>query len=106
MDDILTGNPIECTSREAAKYLLGKKKVAILTGAGISDASGVPTFRGPGGMWIAPKKKYAGEFNPESVLTKSFFKAHPQANWKWHFDFMEILSKSKPNVAHAAIREF
>ena len=71
--DVIEEEPFECTSREAAKYLIGKKKVAILTGAGISDASGVPTFRGPGGMWIQPKKQYGGELNPQSVLTTTFF---------------------------------
>ena len=61
--------PVECTSREAAKYLVGKKKVAILTGAGISAASGVPTFRGPGGLWVKPTKAYAGVSDPQQVVT-------------------------------------
>ena len=37
--------PQDCTPEEAAHYLMGKKKVTILTGGGISVASGVPTFR-------------------------------------------------------------
>ena len=61
--------PVTCSSREAAKYLVGKKKVAVLTGAGISAASGVPTFRGPGGLWVEPTKTYAGVSDPQQVLT-------------------------------------
>ena len=39
-------NPVVCSAEEAAQYMVGKKKIAILTGAGISAASGIPTFRG------------------------------------------------------------
>ena len=38
--------PQQVTAEEAAEYLIGRKKVTIMTGAGISAASGIPTFRG------------------------------------------------------------
>ena len=41
----------DATPQEAAKQLVGKKKICILTGAGISAASGIPTFRGQDGFW-------------------------------------------------------
>jgi NAD-dependent SIR2 family protein deacetylase len=47
--------------KEAAKYLAGKKNILILTGAGISAASGIPTFRGDNGFW---KKSYGDETDP------------------------------------------
>ena len=38
--------PKVCTAKQAAQYMVGRKKITILTGAGISAASGIPTFRG------------------------------------------------------------
>jgi NAD-dependent SIR2 family protein deacetylase len=49
------------TSIQASEFLSGKKKIMILTGAGLSAASGIPTFRGDNGFW---KREYAGVGNP------------------------------------------
>jgi NAD-dependent deacetylase sirtuin 5 len=54
-------DPIETSPMEAARYLAGKKKIMILTGAGLSAASGIPTFRGENGFW---KRSYEGETDP------------------------------------------
>ena len=48
------------TGSQAADLLIGKKKIMILTGAGLSAASGIPTFRGENGFW---KREYAGVGN-------------------------------------------
>lgn len=45
------GNPIKATAKMAAEKMANCKKIMILTGAGISVASGIPTFRGEGGFW-------------------------------------------------------
>ena len=86
--------------------MVGKKKILILTGAGVSAASGIPTFRDQDGFW---KKKYvyAGESDPQRICTKSFFAENPEANWRWHLDFYRILARPevKPNAAHFAIRD-
>lgn len=50
--------------------MVGKKKVIVLTGAGLSAASGIPTFRGENGFW---KRTYADVGDPTRILTKSFF---------------------------------
>jgi NAD-dependent SIR2 family protein deacetylase len=50
--------------QEAAKHLIGKKNIMILTGAGLSAASGIPTFRGAKGFWTS-KGSYAGYSEPE-----------------------------------------
>ena len=42
----LKHKPEQISAKNAAKHMVGKKKIAILTGAGISAASGIPTFRG------------------------------------------------------------
>ena len=59
------------TGREAAIHLKGCKRLLVLTGAGLSAASGIPTFRGENGLW---KKPYGEETNPMKILTKTFFK--------------------------------
>ncbi len=47
--------------KEAAKFLVGKKNVMIITGAGLSAASGIPTFRGDNGFW---SRSYGGVTDP------------------------------------------
>jgi NAD-dependent deacetylase len=61
----------------------------IMTGAGVSAASGIPTFRGEDGFW-KQRKTYGDEPCPEKILTKSFFKENPAAVWEWHYDFYEL----------------
>jgi Sir2 family len=63
----------EATSEEAGQALVGKKRIMILTGAGISAASGIPTFRGQDGFW-KQRKEYGGCADPETILTYNFFR--------------------------------
>jgi NAD-dependent SIR2 family protein deacetylase len=60
--------------KEAAKFLVGKKHIMLVTGAGISAASGIPTFRGDNGFW---SKSYGGETDPTQILTERFFGRNP-----------------------------
>ena len=66
-----THKPKLTTPKEAAQYMVGKKNVVILTGAGLSAASGIPTFRGDNGFW---KQSYGGITDPMEILTYKFFK--------------------------------
>jgi NAD-dependent SIR2 family protein deacetylase len=50
--------------------MVGKKNILVLTGAGISAASGIPTFRGDNGFW---KKDYNGTTDPMKLLTNGHF---------------------------------
>ena len=77
------------TPEEAGNILKGKKKIMVLTGAGVSAASGIPTFRGQEGFW-KQRKTYGGCPEPEKILTKVFFAEHPEATWEWHYDFYEL----------------
>jgi NAD-dependent SIR2 family protein deacetylase len=71
-------NPRVADAKEAAKTLKNCKNIAILTGAGLSAASGIPTFRGAEGFWT---KSYAGEKNASTICTMNFFNKNPEANW-------------------------
>ena len=73
-----TYQPKLCTPKEAAQYMVGKKNIVIVTGAGLSAASGIPTFRGDNGFW---KQSYGGVTDPTEILTYRFFKDNPQLVW-------------------------
>ncbi len=89
----------EISVSEKLKSLLSKgTKVVILTGAGISAESGVPTFRGKEGLW----KK----FRPEELATFDAFMANPQLVWEWYEYRREIIEKIKPNPGHLALADF
>jgi NAD-dependent deacetylase len=81
---------------EALKSLLKKdKRVVVLTGAGISAESGVPTFRGKDGLW----KK----FKPEELATFDAFISNPQLVWEWYEYRRKLISEVKPNPAHHSL---
>ena len=71
------------------------RHVVILTGAGISAESGVPTFRGKEGLW--------GKFKPEELATMEAFMANPEIVWEWYNWRRELMNKVEPNRGHMAI---
>jgi NAD-dependent deacetylase len=97
--------PQQLTAIQAAAFLKDRKKFLILTGAGLSAASGVPTFRGNEGFWKT-KKNYGGEADPMSLLMNGFFAEKPEAVWEWHYDFIDLCEGKKPNDGHKAITKF
>src|SRR5262245_37451425 len=70
-------------------------RITVLTGAGVSAASGVPTFRGPEGIW---KNR-----PPEKLATPDAFRADPKFVWEWYNWRREVLSTKKPNRAHEVL---
>ena len=73
------------------------KRCVVLTGAGISAESGVPTFRGKKGLW--------GKFRPEELATMEAFMANPKIVWEWYNWRRQLISEVKPNPGHYAIAE-
>ncbi|GBC62037.1 iron dicitrate transport regulator FecR [Desulfonema ishimotonii] len=77
------------------------KHISVLTGAGISAESGIPTFRGPEGYWTVGSEKY----QPQEMATHKMFTKQPHEVWKWYLCRMEVCRKAEPNAGHYAIAE-
>ena len=71
------------------------EKVALLTGAGVSAESGVPTFRGEHGLW----KKH----RPEELANFDAFMRNPELVWEWYDYRRKLISEVQPNQGHAAL---
>jgi hypothetical protein len=81
--------------RAAAALIRSARYLTAFTGAGISVESGIPPFRGPGGLW--------GEYDPRT-LELDFFLAHPaDASPVIREIFYDNFGKAKPNAAHLAL---
>ncbi|HEV7237774.1 MAG TPA: NAD-dependent deacylase [Thermoanaerobaculia bacterium] len=71
------------------------RNVVVFTGAGVSADSGIPTFRGPGGLWR--------DFRPEELATPEAFRRDPKLVWEWYEWRRDLIRNAKPNAAHEAI---
>lgn len=71
------------TIEESLKLFKDKKKVVFLTGAGISIASGIPTFRGVGASALFTKD--GKTYENEEISTYNFLKNHPDIFWERNF---------------------
>jgi len=69
--------------------------LCVLTGAGVSAESGVPTFRGPEGLW---KRR-----DPMSLATPEAFAADPREVWEWYQWRRQKIRGCAPNAGHAAL---
>ncbi len=75
--------------------------VCVLTGAGISAESGIPTFRGKDGYWVVGSRNYM----PEEMATARMFQRQPDEVWRWYLYRFGICKKFAPNPAHHALVE-
>lgn len=80
---------------EAQSRLASAQAITILTGAGVSADSGVPTFRGIDGLWR--------NFRAEELATPDAFERDPRLVWEWYNWRRELIATKRPNDAHVAI---
>lgn len=73
------------------------QRIVVLTGAGISAESGVPTFRGKEGLW--------GKFRPEELATMDAFMSNSTIVWEWYNWRRELMGKVQPNQGHTALTD-
>jgi NAD-dependent deacetylase len=84
---------------ERARAIISRaKRIVFLTGAGVSAESGVPTFRGPEGLWK--------QFRPEELATPDAFSRDPRLVWEWYAWRRERVAACEPNAAHRSLAEF
>ncbi|WP_028579919.1 SIR2 family NAD-dependent protein deacylase [Desulfogranum japonicum] len=76
-----------------------EKKVTVMTGAGISAESGIPTFRGPEGYWTFGSKEY----HPQEMATFNMFSRYPEEVWRWYLYRLGVCSTAEPNAGHYAL---
>jgi len=88
-------DPLEDGVRALAARLAGSPRITVVTGAGVSAASGVPTFRGAGGLWKSHR--------PEELATPEAFDRDPLLVWEWYAWRRELVAKARPNRAHEVL---
>lgn len=84
-----------CMLDEIVNAVRNCHSCVVLTGAGISAESGVPTFRGSEGLW--------GKFKPEELATMSAFISNPKLVWEWYNWRRQVVGEVKPNPGHYAL---
>jgi len=83
---------------ELIRRIAAAKRVTVLTGAGVSAESGVPTFRdAQTGLWA--------KYRPEDLATPSAFRRNPRLVWEWYDWRRKLVAEAKPNPAHVALAE-
>jgi NAD-dependent deacetylase len=81
-----------------AEQLRNARRVTVMTGAGVSAASGVPTFRGAGGLWRS--------FRAEDLATADAFARDPTLVWEWYEWRRATIASCQPNAAHEVLAQW
>lgn len=81
----------------AAALFRDAQRIVVVTGAGVSAESGVPTFRGREGLWR--------DHRPEDLATPAAFRRDPRLVWEWYAWRRSLVASCSPNPAHRALAE-
>jgi NAD-dependent deacetylase len=77
----------------------GQGSLVVLSGAGISAESGIPTFRGKEGYWVVGSREYM----PEEMATFAMFSQRPDEVWAWYLYRRGVCRAAAPNAGHLAV---
>lgn len=87
---------LEQIGPEALELCRGVRRIAVLSGAGISAESGVPTFRAPEtGLWA--------RYSPQELATPEAWEADPELVWAWYMQRARYVGRCAPNPGHRAL---
>ncbi|HEU5056745.1 MAG TPA: Sir2 family NAD-dependent protein deacetylase [Kofleriaceae bacterium] len=75
--------------------------VVVVTGAGVSAESGIPTFRGKEGYWTVGSRVY----HPQELATHAAFRRMPDEVWRWYLYRLGVCRTAAPNAGHVALVE-
>lgn len=79
--------------------LRAAQRIVVLTGAGVSAESGVPTFRdAQTGIWA--------RYQPQELATEAAFRADPRRVWDWYAMRRDMIARVEPNAGHRALAQF
>jgi NAD-dependent deacetylase len=84
--------------KDLVRRLSPQARITVLTGAGVSAASGVPTFRGKDGLWK--------NFRPEALATAEAFGRDPSLVWEWYAWRRFRIAMCEPNAAHLVLADW
>jgi NAD-dependent deacetylase len=82
------------TDRRLVEHLETAKKILVVSGAGVSTASGIPDFRGPGGVWTRRRPVYYDDFLASEAARVEY--------WDFKLESWEIYQSARPNAVHEA----
>jgi len=89
--------------RESLEQLLGSVDggIVFVTGAGLSAASGIPTFRGKDGYWSVG----SAEYRSEELATQQAFRVLPREVWRWYLYRRGVCRRAQPSTSHRVLAE-
>jgi NAD-dependent protein deacetylases, SIR2 family len=82
-----------------ARRLESGGRLTVMSGAGISAESGIPTFRGTEGYWTVGSRVY----HPQEMATRAMFDRSPREVWRWYLYRMGVCRQAAPNAGHRAV---
>ena len=91
----MPSDALDAGIRALAARLTSRPRITVMTGAGVSAASGIPTFRGRGTLW--------GDFSPAELATPQALDPDPPRVWEWYAWRRELVAKASPNRAHEVL---
>lgn len=87
--------------RNILEEFFNSKNIVVITGAGISSESGLPTFRGEDGYWTKGSKNY----HPMELASNETFQKEPETVWEWYHYRRNLYKKTEPNQGHFALAQ-
>lgn len=92
-------NAVNQKADQCAQLIEEAQRIAVLTGAGISTAAGIPDFRGPQGLYVTKR------YDPDTVFDFGFFLKNPEPFYDFAREFMGLEQKIKPTFTHYFLAE-
>lgn len=92
---------VEVQLHDVVRRMRRAKRMVVLTGAGVSVSSGIPTYRGSDGTWTMGSENYT----PQEIATKRMYSKRTKECWDYFSDRFVMCRNAKPNASHLAIVE-